>query len=77
MCDFNPKNVSIGSGVDKTKFSSFWPFGLQSFKTLIAHVRWAVSDQSIGPKEDDDDFLFWSTPELMVTFLGLKNNTSH
>ena len=26
--------------------------------------------------QKDDDFLFWSTPEPMVTFLGLKNHTS-
>ena len=23
----------------------------------------------------DGDFLFWSTPEPMLTFLGLKNHT--
>ena len=26
--------------------------------------------------QKDGDFLFWSTPEPMVTFLGLKNHTS-
>ena len=26
--------------------------------------------------QKDGDFLFWSMPEPMVTFLGLKNHTS-
>ena len=36
MCDFfNPKNVTIGSGVDQNKKSpSFWPIGQ---KMLILH----------------------------------------
>ena len=36
---------------------------------LIKGIFW-----SMGKK--DGDFLFWSTPEPMVTFLGLKNHTS-
>ena len=80
MWFFNPKKVTIGSGVDQNKKSpSFWPIGqklpffngkislaIRKFKFLCnMSIFW-----SMGQK--DGNFLFWSTPESMVTFLGLK-----
>ena len=73
MWFFNPKNVTIGSGVDQNKkLPSFWPIGQ---KMLILHENLEfLMPGSMGQK--DGDILFWSMPEPMVPFLGLKNHTS-
>ena len=64
---FNPKYVTIGSGIDQNKKSlSFLPIGQ---KMLILHWKRAFFDQWVN-------YLFLSLPEPMVTFLCLKNHTS-
>ena len=84
MCDFfNPKNVTIGSGVDQKKIlPSFLPIGqkmlllLENFEFLMASENFPSKRCNFWPMgQEDGDFLFWSTPEPMVTFLGLKNHT--
>ena len=81
---FNPKNVTIGSGVDQNKKSpSFWPIG-QKMLILHENLEFLMPGENFPLKkvnfwpmgQKDGDFLFWSTPEPMVTFLGLKNHTS-
>ena len=81
---FNPKNVTIGSDVDQNKKSpSFWPIGQkmlilhENFEFLMAREKFPLKKGNFWPMgQKDGDFLFWSTPEPMVTFLGLKNQTS-
>ena len=81
---FNPKNVTIGSGVDQNKKSpSFWPIGQkmlilhENLEFLMAREKFPLKKGNFWPMgQKDGDFLFWSTLEPMVTFLGLKNQTS-
>ena len=84
MWFFNPKNVTIGSGVDQNKkLPSFWPIG-QKMPFFIVKLSLAIENSKFSCKmsifwpmgQKDGDFLFWSTPEPMVTFLGLKNHSS-
>ena len=84
MWFFNPKNITIGSGVDQNKKSpSFWSIG-QKMPFFIGKLSLAIENSKFSCKmsifwpmgQKDGDFLFWSTPEPMVTFLGLKNHTS-
>ena len=79
---FNPKTVTIGFDQNK-KSSSFWPIGQKlpffngKFSQGIKNSKFLYKMSifwSMGQKEGD--FLFWSTPEPKVTFLGLKNHTS-
>ena len=82
MCDFlTLKMLPLALALIKTKNRHLfdplvknWPFSmensLQASKTLNSHVKWAFSDQWVKKRYN---FLFWSTQEPMVTFLGLKN----
>ena len=54
MSDFNPKNVTIGSGIDQNKkLPSFWPIGQKmlilheklEFLMIIFHWKIAIFDQ--------------------------------
>ena len=84
MWFFNPRNVTIGSGVDQNKKSqSFWPIGQKlpffngKFSPDIQNSKFSCKMSIFWPiGQKDGDFLFWSMPEPMVTFLGLKNHTS-
>ena len=71
MCDFNPKNVTIGSGIEQNKNRHLFDPMVRnpsfsrgncslSFKTLISHVKWAFFNQWV---------------KKMAIFLGLKNYT--
>ena len=85
MCDFlTLKMLPNGSGVDQNKKSpSFWPIG-QKMLILHENLEFLLPKENFPLKkvnflpmgQKDGDFLFWSTPEPMVTFLGLKNHTS-
>ena len=81
---FNPKNVTIDSVVDQNKKSpSFWPIG-QKILILHENLEFLMPGENLPLKkvnfwprdQKDGNFLFWSTPEPIVTFLGLKNHTS-
>ena len=84
MCDFfNPKNVTIDSGVDQNKkLPLFWLIG-QKMLNFHENLEFSMPGDNFPLKkgnflpmgQKDCDFLFWSTPEPMVTFLGLKNHT--
>ena len=80
MCDFlTLKMLPLAI----KKWPSFWPIDQ---KIPILHEKlefWMTRDNfplknrgfwEMGQK--DGDFLFWSMPEPMVTFLGLKTHTS-
>ena len=73
MCDFlNPKNVTIGSGINQNKkLPTLWPIGQ---KMLILHdnLEFFTARDKLPSKKGN----FWSTLEPMVTFFGLKNYTS-
>ena len=81
---FNPKNVTIGSGIDQNKKSpSFWPIGQkmlilhENFEFSMARNNFPMKKGIFWPMgQKDGNFLFWSMPEPMVTFLGLKNHIS-
>ena len=78
------KNVTIGTCIDQNKKSlSLWPIG-QKMLILHENLEFFMPGENFPLKkvnfwpmgQKDVDFLFWSTPEPMITFLGLKNNTS-
>ena len=77
MCDFlTLKNVTISSGVYQNKKSpSFWPIGQKMF-ILHDNFVFSMARQFWPMGQKDGDFLFWSRPEPMITFLGLKNHIS-
>ena len=80
---FNPKNDNIGSSIDQNKkLPSFWPIGQKlpffngKFSPGIKNSKFSCKMSIFWPMgQKDGDFLFWSTPEPMATFLGLKNHT--
>ena len=84
--NFNPTNITVGSGdgVDQDKkSSSFWPIGQkmlilhENLEFLMAREKFPLKKGNFWPMgQKDGNFLFWSTLEPMVTFLGLKNSTS-
>ena len=72
---FNPKNVAIGSSVHP--IGQKLPFFNGNFSLAIKNSKFSCKMSIFWPMgQKDGDFLFWSTPEPMVTFLGLKNQTS-
>ena len=85
MCDFvNPENVTIGSGIDqKNKLPSLELIGQKlsffngKFSSDIKNYKFSCKMSIFWPMgQKAGNFLFWSTPEPMVTFLVLKNHTS-
>ena len=84
MIFFNPKNVTIGSGVDQNKkLPSFWHIcqkmliSHENLKFLMPGENFPLKTFNFWPmSQKDGNFLFWSTPEPVVTFLGLKYNPS-
>ena len=82
MWFFNPKNVTIDSGVDQNKKSPyFWSIG-QKMPLFSGKLSLAIENSKFSFKmsifwpmgQKDGNFLFWSMPEPMVTFMGLKNH---
>ena len=79
---FKPKNITIGSGVDQNKKSpSFGPIGqkmlilLENFEFSMARDNFPLKRGIFWPMDQKyGDFLFWSTPEPLVTYLGSKNH---
>ena len=48
-----------------------------TFEFSMAGDNFLLKKGIFGPMgQKDDNFLFWSTPEPTVTFLGLENHTS-
>ena len=79
---FNPKNVTIGSGIDQNKkLPSLWPIG-QKMLILHENLEFLMPGDNFPLKkgnflpmgQTDSDFWFWSMPEPMVEILGLKKS---
>ena len=78
---FYPKNVDIGSNVDQNKkMPSFWPIGQKTSilhdKIVIKTIFYVIWVVFLPMDQKDGNFVFWSTIEPIVTFVGLKSHTS-
>ena len=77
---FNPKNVTIGSCVDRNKkLPSFWPIGPKlpffngKFSLAIENSKLSCEISIFWPMDHKDrDFLFWSTLKNSKTLKGLS-----
>ena len=83
MWSFNPKNVTIDSSINQNKSPSFRPIGQKCSFYMRNHsfewqnnfllkmgIFWPMGQESRW------QFWFWSIPEPMASFLGLKHHTS-
>ena len=84
MCDFlTLKMLPLALALIKTKNCHLFdplekncPFSIK-ISLAIKNSKFSCEMSIFWPMgQKDGDFLFWSTPEPMVTFLGLKNHTS-